>query len=69
MTSRSTRSSLSCIRTLRTLKKVIRAAVAALPQEKTCACGDALKHAILTDRKVIPAEIQKKLSLLLKRYL
>jgi 5'-methylthioadenosine phosphorylase len=50
-------------------EKVIRAAVAALPQEKTCACGDALKHAILTDRKVIPAEIQKKLSLLLKRYL
>ena len=50
-------------------EKVIRAAVAAMPQERTCACGDALKHAILTDRKVIPAEIQKKLSLLLKRYL
>ena len=50
-------------------EKVIRAAVAALPQERTCACGDALKHAILTDRKVIPAEVQKRLSLLLKRYL
>lgn len=50
-------------------EKVIKAAVAAMPAEKTCACGDALKHAILTDRKVIPAEVQKKLSLLLKRYL
>ncbi|HEY2038263.1 MAG TPA: S-methyl-5'-thioadenosine phosphorylase [Edaphobacter sp.] len=50
-------------------EKVIKAAVAAMPVEKTCACGDALKHAILTDRKAIPAEVQKKLSLLLKRYL
>src|SRR3954466_1915181 len=28
--------------------KVVRAAVAAMPAEKSCACGDALKYAILT---------------------
>ena len=49
--------------------KVVRAAVAAMPQEKSCVCGDALKYAILTDRKAIPAEARKKLALLLAKYL
>lgn len=49
--------------------KVVRAAVAAMPTEKTCACGDALKYAILTDRKAIPAETRLKLALLLDKYL
>ncbi|MCL2659396.1 MAG: S-methyl-5'-thioadenosine phosphorylase [Acidobacteriaceae bacterium] len=48
--------------------KVVRAAVAAMPQQKTCACGDALKYAILTDRKAIPAEARQRLSLLLDKY-
>ena len=49
--------------------KVVRAAVAAMPAEKSCACGDALKYAILTDRKAIPAETRQKLALLLDKYL
>jgi 5'-methylthioadenosine phosphorylase len=50
--------------------KVVRAAVAAMPMEdKSCACVDALKYAILTDRKVIPAETRQKLSILLEKYL
>ncbi len=51
--------------------KVVRAAVAAIPVDMTkgCACVDALKYAILTDRKAIPAETRKKLSLLLDKYL
>ena len=49
--------------------KVVKAAVAAMPAEMTCACGDALKYAILTDRKVIPAEARQRLSLLLDKYL
>ncbi|MEG9434651.1 S-methyl-5'-thioadenosine phosphorylase [Edaphobacter sp. HDX4] len=50
-------------------EKVVRAAVTSLPQERKCACGDALKHAILTDRKAIPSETKQKLSLLLDKYL
>jgi 5'-methylthioadenosine phosphorylase len=50
-------------------EKVVRAAVAAMPKEKTCACGDALKYAILTDRKTIPTETRQKLALLLDKYL
>jgi 5'-methylthioadenosine phosphorylase len=38
-------------------------------REKTCACRDALKYAVLTDRKAIPAETRKRLSLLLEKYL
>jgi 5'-methylthioadenosine phosphorylase len=51
--------------------KVVRAAVAAMPADmtKNCACVDALKYAILTDRKAIPAETRQKLSLLLDKYL
>jgi len=44
--------------------------VAAMPKgERSCACASALKYAILTDRKVIPAETRQKLSLLLEKYL
>ena len=39
--------------------KVVKAAVAAMPAERTCGCGDALKYAIITDRKAIPAEARK----------
>jgi 5'-methylthioadenosine phosphorylase len=49
--------------------KVVRAAVAAMPREKSCGCGDALKHAILTDRKAIPPATREKLSILLDKYL
>lgn len=49
--------------------KVVRAAVAAMPTQKTCGCCDALKYAILTDRKAIPAETRQRLALLLDKYL
>jgi 5'-methylthioadenosine phosphorylase len=49
--------------------KVVKAAVAAMPHERTCGCGDALKYGIITDRKAIPAEARERLSLLLDKYL
>ncbi len=49
--------------------KVVRAAVAAMPTERNCACASALQYAILTDRKAIPAATREKLSLLLEKYL
>jgi len=49
--------------------KVVRAAVAALPAERTCGCGSALKYAILTDRSAIPQKTRERLSLLLDKYL
>jgi len=49
--------------------KVVRAAVAAMPVERKCACGDAMKYAILTDRKAIPDNARKRLGILLDKYL
>ena len=49
--------------------KVVRETVAAMPQGRSCKCGSALAHAILTDRKMIPTATKKRLSLILGKYL
>ncbi|HEX5235217.1 MAG TPA: S-methyl-5'-thioadenosine phosphorylase [Silvibacterium sp.] len=49
--------------------KVVRAAVAAMPRERNCGCASALKYAMLTDPKAIPAETRKRLDLLVGKYL
>jgi 5'-methylthioadenosine phosphorylase len=48
---------------------VVREAVAAMPKERTCKCGSALAHAILTDRAKIPAETKESLKLIAGKYL
>ena len=42
--------------------KVLRAAVRAVPAERTCACASAIQHAILTSRDAIPAATRAKLA-------
>jgi 5'-methylthioadenosine phosphorylase len=49
--------------------KVVRETVAAMPKGRSCKCGDALAHAILTDRDKIPVATRQKLSLILDKYL
>jgi 5'-methylthioadenosine phosphorylase len=49
--------------------KVVRETVAAMPRERGCKCGAALAHAILTDRKKIPAAAKKRLKLIVGKYL
>jgi 5'-methylthioadenosine phosphorylase len=48
--------------------KVVAAAVAAMPAERTCKCGAALAHAIITDRKLVPGATRKKLDLIIGKY-
>ena len=48
---------------------VIRETVAALPAGRSCRCGSALAHAILTDHSKIPAATRKRLDLILGKYL
>ena len=50
-------------------QKIIRSAVKRLPIDRTCKCGRALKHAIMTNLKNAPAATLQKLDLLLKKYL
>jgi len=48
---------------------VVREAVAAMPKERTCKCGSALAHAIITDRSKIPQAATERLKLILSKYL
>ncbi len=48
---------------------VVRNAVAAMPTKRTCKCGAALAHAMLTDRDKIPSATREKLKLILEKYL
>lgn len=50
-------------------QKILRQAVRSLPAERNCKCASALAHAIITDRKKIPAATKKKLALLVGKYL
>jgi len=47
---------------------VVAAAVAAMPADRTCKCGAALAHAILTDRAAVPPATRQKLGILIDKY-
>jgi 5'-methylthioadenosine phosphorylase len=50
--------------------KVVRTAVRNLPlTPRTCGCGQALQHALITDPKAVPAATLAKLELLVGKYL
>src|SRR5947207_3677511 len=48
--------------------KVVAEAVARMPEARSCKCGAALAHAIITDRKAVPDSTRKKLDLLIGKY-
>jgi 5'-methylthioadenosine phosphorylase len=50
-------------------RKIIREAIRKLGTERTCACGESLKFAIMTDRKLIPEATREKLDVIMGKYL
>jgi 5'-methylthioadenosine phosphorylase len=48
--------------------KVVAAAVAAMPAARSCKCGSALSHAILTDRTRVPETTRRKLGIFIDKY-
>ena len=48
--------------------RVVTRAVESMPDGRTCKCGSALAHAIITDRTTVPPETRKKLELLVAKY-
>jgi len=52
-----------------TAKKIIRLAVSRIPEDRNCGCATALKTAIVTNLKLIPADQKKKLNLLIGKYI
>jgi 5'-methylthioadenosine phosphorylase len=51
------------------VQRVLREAVRELPEVRGCKCGSALAHAIVTDRKVIPAPAKKRLAPIIGKYI
>jgi 5'-methylthioadenosine phosphorylase len=48
--------------------RVVRQTVATMPRGRSCKCGSALAHSILTEPRKIPANTRKKLSLIIGKY-
>jgi len=49
-------------------QKVLREAVRAMPEGRSCKCGAALKHALVTDMKLVPKATKKKLDAIIGKY-
>jgi 5'-methylthioadenosine phosphorylase len=50
-------------------QKVLREAVRAMPETRSCKCGAALKHALVTDMKLVPKATKKKLEAIIGKYI
>jgi 5'-methylthioadenosine phosphorylase len=50
-------------------QKTVAAAVTAMPRRRSCKCGSALSHALITDRSSVPEVTRSKLALLVSKYL
>jgi 5'-methylthioadenosine phosphorylase len=50
-------------------QRVLREAVRAMPVERRCKCGSALAHALITDLKLVPPGVKKRLGVIISKYL
>jgi 5'-methylthioadenosine phosphorylase len=50
-------------------QRVLREAVRAMPADRSCKCGAALKHALVTDLKLVPKATKKKLDAIIGKYI
>jgi 5'-methylthioadenosine phosphorylase len=49
-------------------QKVLRTAVRELPAVRSCKCGSALQHALVTDLKIVPKATKKRLAAIIGKY-
>jgi 5'-methylthioadenosine phosphorylase len=50
-------------------QRVLREAVRALPGDRSCKCGAALQHALVTDIKLVPPATKRRLAAILAKYI
>jgi 5'-methylthioadenosine phosphorylase len=50
-------------------QKVLRTAVRELPAGRSCKCGSALQHALVTDLKIVPKATKKRLAAIIGKYI
>jgi 5'-methylthioadenosine phosphorylase len=50
-------------------QKVLRTAIRELPAGRSCKCGAALQHALVTDLKIVPKATKKRLAAIIGKYI
>ena len=50
-------------------KKLIKEIMPQLSKDTKCGCREALKYAIITDRKLIPERVKKDLDIIIGKYM
>jgi 5'-methylthioadenosine phosphorylase len=50
-------------------QRVLREAVRALPADRSCKCGAALQHALVTDMQLVPPATKKRLAAIIAKYI
>jgi 5'-methylthioadenosine phosphorylase len=50
-------------------QRVLREAVRAMPAERSCKCGTALQHSLVTDAKLVPKATKKRLAAIIGKYI
>jgi 5'-methylthioadenosine phosphorylase len=50
-------------------KRILKRAVKNMPDERLCKCGHALKDALITDKKAVPAKVKKELKIIIGKYI
>jgi len=56
------------LKNIENAKKIISRVIKDLPAERNCSCKDALKYAIITDKKLIPSKVKKDLDIIIGKY-
>ena len=51
------------------VKKLVKAVIPQIPKDRKCNCTNALKHAFLTDKKLISDDIKEKLGIIIGKYM
>jgi 5'-methylthioadenosine phosphorylase len=50
-------------------QKVLRTAVREVPSGRSCKCGSALKHSLVTDMRIVPKATKKRLAAIIGKYI
>lgn len=56
------------LKNIENAKRILSAIIKNTPRERNCDCKDALKYAIITDKKLIPDKIKKDLDIIIGKY-
>jgi 5'-methylthioadenosine phosphorylase len=51
------------------VQKVVRETVRSLPEHRECKCASALKHALVTDPKIVPTATKQRLAAIIGKYI